>query len=43
MTATPGKIRFPGLPLGAANTSIYKDLLGYSKDKIRKMKTVGLI
>jgi crotonobetainyl-CoA:carnitine CoA-transferase CaiB-like acyl-CoA transferase len=43
MAATPGKIRFPGLPQGAANTTIYRDLLGYSMDKIMEMKDVGSI
>ena len=43
MLATPGKIRFPGLPLGSANEVIYKDLLGYSDEEIENYKTAGAI
>jgi len=41
--ATPGRIRFPGLPLGSANAVIYRDLLGYSEADIRRMKACGAI
>ena len=34
---TPGKVRFPGLPLGAANEVILNDLLEYTPDQIRQM------
>ncbi len=34
---TPGKVRFPGLPLGSANEVIMNDLLGYTRDQIREM------
>ena len=37
MQATPGAIRFPGLPLGSANAVIYRDLLGYSDERIREL------
>jgi crotonobetainyl-CoA:carnitine CoA-transferase CaiB-like acyl-CoA transferase len=40
---TPGKIRFPGLPMGAANEVIYQDLLGYSPSEVVQMKTEGVI
>jgi len=40
---TPGRIRFPGLPLGSANAVIYRDLLGYSEADIRRMKACGAI
>lgn len=43
MLETPGRIRFPGLPLGTANTIIYRDLLGYSAEEIVKMKACGAI
>ena len=43
LQATPGRIRFPGLPLGAANDVIYRDLLGYSEEEIQKMKGCGTI
>ena len=39
----PGKIRFPGLPVGSANEVIYQDLLGYSPEEIRGMKAKGAI
>ncbi|NQU14005.1 MAG: CoA transferase [Desulfobacteraceae bacterium] len=35
---SPGKIRFPGLPLGSANAVIYGDLLGYSSEQIEGLK-----
>ena len=35
---TPGEIRFPGLPLGAANEVIYKDLLGYSSEQLEELR-----
>ena len=43
LQATPGRIRFPGLPLGAANAVIYRDLLGYSEEQIRQMGAGGVI
>ena len=43
MLGTPGRIRFPGLPLGSANEVIFRDLLGYSGEKIQKMKACGVI
>jgi formyl-CoA transferase len=43
MHATPGRIRFPGLPLGSANAVIYRDLLGYSEEEIRQMKACEAI
>ena len=43
LLATPGRIRFPGLPLGSANAVIYRDLLGYSEVDIRQMKACGAI
>ncbi|MFH1757238.1 MAG: CoA transferase [Pseudomonadota bacterium] len=39
----PAKIRFPGLPMGAANEVIYQDLLGYSPAEVARMKTEGVI
>jgi crotonobetainyl-CoA:carnitine CoA-transferase CaiB-like acyl-CoA transferase len=43
LDATPGRIRFAGLPLGSANAVIYRDLLGYSEADIRQMKACGAI
>ena len=39
----PGKIRFPGLPHGAANEVIYSDLLGYSDEDLQKARESGAI
>ena len=38
MAGTPGKIRFPGLPLGSANAVIYRDLLGYPAEEIERLR-----
>lgn len=43
LSGTPGKIRFPGLPMGAANEVILGDLLGYSPDEITALKSSGAI
>lgn len=40
---TPGKIRFPGLPFGAANEVIYQDFLGYSAEQLEKLKNSKVI
>ena len=40
---SPGKVRFPGLPQGSANEVIYKDLLGYSSERIDTLKNEGVI
>jgi crotonobetainyl-CoA:carnitine CoA-transferase CaiB-like acyl-CoA transferase len=37
LLGTPGRIRFPGLPQGAANEGILKDLLQYTLDQIQDM------
>ena len=37
LLGTPGKVRFPGLPLGAANEVILSDLLEYTQDQIQVM------
>jgi crotonobetainyl-CoA:carnitine CoA-transferase CaiB-like acyl-CoA transferase len=39
----PGEIRFPGLPLGAANEVIYQDLLGYSSQQLEALKKAKVI
>jgi crotonobetainyl-CoA:carnitine CoA-transferase CaiB-like acyl-CoA transferase len=41
--ATPGKVRFAGLPLGAATEVILNDLLGYTPEQIRKMMQSNVI
>ncbi|HSB69178.1 MAG TPA: CoA transferase [Candidatus Methylomirabilis sp.] len=43
MSGTPGKIRFPGLPMGAANEVVLADLLGYSLQEIADLKSSGAI
>ena len=43
MSATPGQVRFPGLPMGAANEVVLQDLLGYSQDQIAVLKSSGAI
>jgi formyl-CoA transferase len=40
---TPGRIRFPGLPLGSANNVVYGELLGYSDEKLREIAACGAI
>jgi crotonobetainyl-CoA:carnitine CoA-transferase CaiB-like acyl-CoA transferase len=43
LSRTPGKLRFPGLPMGAANLVILQDLLGYSVEEIAALKSAGAI
>ena len=40
---TPAKVRFPGLPMGAANEVVLADLLGYSSAEIGELKAKGAI
>jgi crotonobetainyl-CoA:carnitine CoA-transferase CaiB-like acyl-CoA transferase len=42
-SATPGKVRFPGLPMGAANEVILGDLLGYGPQELADLKSSGAI
>jgi crotonobetainyl-CoA:carnitine CoA-transferase CaiB-like acyl-CoA transferase len=43
LSATPGVVRFPGLPMGAANEVVFQDLLGYAADDIAALKSSGAI
>jgi crotonobetainyl-CoA:carnitine CoA-transferase CaiB-like acyl-CoA transferase len=43
LSPNPGQIRFPGLPMGAANEIVLGDLLGYSGEDIRELKNRGAI
>ncbi len=43
MMATPGSVRFPGLPHGSANGVIFREFFDYSTDKITEMEKIGLI
>jgi len=40
---SPGEIRFPGLPMGAANEVVYQDLLGYSPEQLEELKLKKVI
>jgi len=40
---SPGEIKFPGLPFGAANEVIYQDLLGYSSEQLEELKNSKVI
>ncbi|HSR11408.1 MAG TPA: CoA transferase, partial [Thermodesulfobacteriota bacterium] len=43
LSQTPGEIRFPGLPMGAANEVVLGDILGYSPEEIRGLKEKGVL
>jgi crotonobetainyl-CoA:carnitine CoA-transferase CaiB-like acyl-CoA transferase len=43
LSGTPGKVRFPGLPMGAANDVVLSDLLGYTPEQIAALKASGAI
>jgi crotonobetainyl-CoA:carnitine CoA-transferase CaiB-like acyl-CoA transferase len=43
LSATPGAVRFPGLPMGAANEAILQDLLGYTPAEIAAFRSSGAI
>jgi crotonobetainyl-CoA:carnitine CoA-transferase CaiB-like acyl-CoA transferase len=43
MLNSPGEIRFPGLPMGAANEVVYQDLLGYSSAQLEELKLKKVI
>ena len=43
LSATPGKVNWPGKPMGAFNHAIYHDLLGLSDDDIAGLKSEGVI
>jgi formyl-CoA transferase len=40
---TPGRIRFAGLPMGSANDIVYRELLGYSEEKLRELAACGAV
>ena len=43
LLGTPGRVRFPGLPMGSANCAVYEKLLGCSKNRIAGLKEEGAI
>jgi len=40
---TPGRIRFPGLPLSSANEVVFQDLLEFSVEEIKRFRGEGTI
>jgi crotonobetainyl-CoA:carnitine CoA-transferase CaiB-like acyl-CoA transferase len=43
LMGSPGRIRFPGLPVGSANNTVYGALFGRSKDQIAELIESGVI
>ncbi len=43
LSATPGRIRHPGLPLGAANDEVFGEELGLSEDERKRLREDGVI
>jgi crotonobetainyl-CoA:carnitine CoA-transferase CaiB-like acyl-CoA transferase len=43
LSATPGRIEWPGPPMGAFNHEVYQELLGLSDDDIRGLRQEGVI
>ncbi len=43
LSATPGKVNWPGQPIGAHSHAIYHELLGFSDDDIRGLQSEGII
>jgi formyl-CoA transferase len=43
LSATPGRVRAVGPPLGASNDDIYRGLLGLGEDELRRLATAGVI
>jgi len=43
MFGSPGRVRFPGLPQGAANEVILGDLLGYSLEEVQRFRETRAI
>ncbi len=43
LSATPGKVNWPGPPLGAHNDEIYRDLLGLPDDDMAALRQEGVI
>ena len=43
LSATPGRIRWPGPSLGAHNDSVYIDELGLSRERLAELKNAGVI
>lgn len=43
LSATPGKVNFPGQPIGAQNHDIYQELLGLSDGDLADLRSEGVI
>jgi crotonobetainyl-CoA:carnitine CoA-transferase CaiB-like acyl-CoA transferase len=43
LTETPGRIRHPGLPLGAANRDVFVDELGLEQAEVERLRADGVI
>ena len=43
MMGQPAKVRFPGLPHGSANETVYKELLGFSDEILDGLHQKGAI
>ncbi len=43
LSATPGRVNWPGLPVGASNHEIYRELLDLSDDDLRGLAGEGII
>lgn len=43
LSNTPGEVSFPGVPSGAANEVVYRDLLGYSPERLDELRSKKVI
>jgi crotonobetainyl-CoA:carnitine CoA-transferase CaiB-like acyl-CoA transferase len=43
MSETPGRVRWAGQPLGAANAEVYHELLGYDGERLAELQQEGVI
>ena len=43
LSQSPGKIRHPGLGLGAANDEVFRGQLGLSEDELRRLREEGVV
>lgn len=43
LSKTPGQVKWPGPEMGQHNGEIYRDLLGYDKDKLKDLTKSGII
>jgi crotonobetainyl-CoA:carnitine CoA-transferase CaiB-like acyl-CoA transferase len=43
LSVTPGKVNWPGQPMGAQNDEIYQELLGLSDDDLAGLRSEGVI